>query len=70
MSDYSGGKGTQPFSTKMKAVGRGVAKAEQQAASKKVPMQGCSAGDGKPYGGGLIRGTGGQTSGKKWVGIR
>lgn len=64
-------KKSVPFSVKEKAVGRGVAKAQQQASSKKVPMSGLNSGGGsKPYGGGIIRGTNGASSGKKWVGVR
>ena len=68
MSMTSGGKGTQPFSTKMEAVGKGVARAEQQAASKKVPMDACKGGGSKPYGGGTPRGNGAATF--SWKGIR
>ncbi len=70
MSDEPSMKRTAvPTSVKMMAVGRGVARAEAQAASKKVPMAGNSGGGSKPYGGGMVRGTGGQTSGKKWKGV-
>lgn len=58
-----------PVSVKMKAVGRNVQRAQQQAASKKVPMAQGTGGGGKAYGGGIVRGTGGQTSGKKWKGV-
>lgn len=70
MSMTSGGKGTQPTSTKMKSVGRNVARAEAQASSPKVRMDCCTGAGSKPYGAGTVRGTGGQTSGKKWVGVR
>lgn len=70
MSMTSGGKGTQPFSSKMKAMGRGMAKATQQASSPQVPCNYKPGVGGKGYGGGMVRGTGGQTSGKKWVGVR
>lgn len=70
MSNPMQSKKSVPFSVKEKAVGRGVAKAQQQAASKKVPMQQGYAGGSKPYGGGVIRGTNSATSGKKWVGVR
>lgn len=58
-----------PMSVKMKAVGRGVARAEAQKSSPKVPMAQGSPGGSKPYGGGVVRGTGGQTSGKTWKGV-
>ncbi len=62
-------KKSVPYSVKQKAVGRGVAKAQQQAASKKVPMAQGHPGGSKPYGGGVIRGTNTATSGKSWKGV-
>lgn len=63
-------KKSVPFSVKEKAVGRGMAKVAQQKAGAKVPMAQGHPGGGKPYGGGVIRGTTGASSGKKWVGVR
>lgn len=62
--------GSVPMSVKMAAVGRNVARAQAQAASKgggKMPSD--TGGGSKPYGGGTIRGTNGATSGKKWKGV-
>lgn len=78
-----GGKGSPGLSTAMKNVGRGMAKANQQASSKKTPMGFSSGGavKGEPknaggntggtadsFGGGTVRGGKAQTSGKKWQG--
>ena len=69
MSEPSQSRKSVPFSVKEKAVGRGVARANQQKASKKVPMGKDSGGGSKPYGGGTYRGTQSQTSGKTWKGV-
>lgn len=63
------GKGTQPFSAKMKAVGRGVARANQQKSSATVPSHMSSGGGSKPYGGGQYRTGAAQTKAKDWKGV-
>ena len=69
MSEPSQSRKSVAFSVKEKAVGRGVARADQQKSSKKTRMGMDSAGGSKPYGGGTYRGTQGQTSGKTWKGV-
>lgn len=84
MSKMEGGKGTQPMSTKMKEMGRGLAKAGNQKSGGKGyagggPVKEDHDGDeGATYrgspgapdytGGGKKRGTGAQTKSLNWKG--